>query len=122
MTLLVNSLLGQKHEASLFDLHFGARASQVLMQSVPSALLPLRLLNLQLATLQQFPAVFPRDRAQLPPQAWMQEMTLLVNSLLGQKHEASLFDLHFGARASQGSLPQHRAPVHQHLARPRPEV
>ena len=31
----------------------------------------------------------------------MQEMTLLVNSLLGQKHEASLFDLHFGARASQ---------------------
>lgn len=31
----------------------------------------------------------------------MQEMTLLVNSLLGQKQEASLLDVHLGARASQ---------------------
>lgn len=31
----------------------------------------------------------------------MQEMTLLVNSLLGQKHEASLLDVHLGARVSQ---------------------
>ena len=31
----------------------------------------------------------------------MQEMTLLVNSLLGQKQEASLLDVHLGARESQ---------------------
>lgn len=31
----------------------------------------------------------------------MQEMTLLVNSLLGQKQEASLLDVHLGARVSQ---------------------
>lgn len=31
----------------------------------------------------------------------MQEMTLLVNSLLGQKHEASLLDVHLGVRVSQ---------------------
>jgi hypothetical protein len=31
----------------------------------------------------------------------MQEMTLEVNSLLGQKQEASLLDVHLGARLSQ---------------------
>jgi hypothetical protein len=31
----------------------------------------------------------------------MQEMTLSVNSLLGQKQEASLLDVHFGARLNQ---------------------
>jgi hypothetical protein len=31
----------------------------------------------------------------------MQEMTLVVKSLFGQKHEASLLDLHLGARVSQ---------------------
>jgi hypothetical protein len=31
----------------------------------------------------------------------MQEMTFEVNSLLGQKHEASLLELHLGARLSQ---------------------
>lgn len=31
----------------------------------------------------------------------MQEMTLSVNSLLGQKQDASLFDVHLGARLSQ---------------------
>lgn len=31
----------------------------------------------------------------------MQEMTLEVNSLLGQKQEASLLELHLGTRLSQ---------------------
>jgi hypothetical protein len=31
----------------------------------------------------------------------MQEMTLLVNSLFGQKQEASLLELHLGASSSQ---------------------
>lgn len=31
MTLLVNSLFGQKQEASLFDVHLGTRSNQVLM-------------------------------------------------------------------------------------------
>lgn len=35
------------------------------------------------------------------PQASMQEMTFLVNFLFGQKHLASLLDVHLGARLSQ---------------------
>lgn len=34
-------------------------------------------------------------------QAWMQEMTFSVKGLFGQKHSASLLEVHFGARFSQ---------------------
>jgi hypothetical protein len=44
------------------------------------------------------------------------------NSLLGQKHEASLFDLHFGARASQVLMHWGTVLGQGALARPRPEV